>query len=115
MNQKDLLDGIKARAALPLRTGINVHNNADVQWLIEEVEMLRDWKAGATGAATIMYPPRTGPHTEEAYCAHKAAYERGTEEYRNGADVIGAAYLAAKDKWEAGYTAARDLNKEVSQ
>lgn len=58
------------------------------------LQALEDWKAGATGAATITYPPRVGPHTEEAYCAHKAAYERGSENYRIGADVIAAAVQA---------------------
>ncbi len=63
-----------------------------------ELTQLRDWKEGATGAATIAYPPRTGPHTEEAYCAHKDHYETGSEDYRVGADVVAAAVLSVRGK-----------------
>jgi hypothetical protein len=93
------LDEIKARAAEARRTGINVYSHADVLWLIEQVDDLKDWQAGATGAATIMHPVRTGPHTEAAYCAHKASYEGGPEAYRVGADVVGAGHMAAKQAW----------------
>ena len=65
-----------------------------------EVCQLRAWKAGATGAATIMHPVRTGPHTEQAYCAHRSAYETAEESYRTRADVVSAAGLATKGKLE---------------
>lgn len=66
-----------------------------------EAEELREWQAGATGAATIAHPVRVGPHTEEAYCAHRSRYMSGSEPYRVGADVVSAAMLAATDALKA--------------
>lgn len=66
---------------------------------LDAVRWLKDWQAGANGAATIAYPPRVGPHTEAAYCAHRAEYTGGSEGYRVGADMVAAAVLAAKESW----------------
>lgn len=65
---------------------------------------LEEWKAGATGAATIAYPPRIGPHTEEAFAAHRERYAAGSECYRVGADVVAAAMLARDERSNAGVT-----------
>jgi hypothetical protein len=80
---------------------------------VAALEELANWKAGATGAATIAYPPRTGPHTEEAYCAHRDAYGRGPEGYRLGADVVSAAVLAVRERLESEITSLRDRVREL--
>lgn len=118
----DALTGVEAgeRAAQSARELVNALREIEVlcgeeddsprsavERVISERHSLRDWKAGATGAATISYPPRVGPHTEDAYCAHKSAYEGGSEDYRIGADVVAAAVLAAKESW-AGALSAHD-------
>lgn len=66
-----------------------------------ELEQLREWKAGATGASILLYAPRVGPHTEEAFVAHRDRYMQGSEEYRIGADLIGEAQKAFKKRLES--------------
>jgi len=62
------------------------------------VQQLEDWQAGATGAATITCPVRVGPHTEEAYQAHRSTYMDESEEYRLGADTVAAAVQSIEKK-----------------
>lgn len=63
-----------------------------------ELSRLRAWKAGAIGAALISYPPNTRQHTEDVYCTHKHNYENGSEDYRDGADLVSGAVLDAKGR-----------------
>jgi len=63
-----------------------------------EAAQLRDWKAGATGAATISHPPHAATHTEHAYCDHRASYLSGSEDYRLGADTVASAVQQATQR-----------------
>jgi len=65
---------------------------------LQEIKKLKDWKAGAMGAAIIMYPPNEGPHTFAAYREHAIKYHQGSDDYREGADFISDAALAVKKK-----------------
>ena len=80
---------------------------------------LADWRAGATAAAVISNAPRSGPHTEAAYSAHKTAYETGPEQYRLGADVVAAAVLDVwsrlEDERDQALARVRELEARVRE
>ena len=67
------------------------------------MRQLADWQAGAIGAATIVYTPRVGPHTDEAYHAHRARYTGGSEAYREGADMVAAAVQNLQPSGDPGW------------
>jgi len=70
-----------------------------IEHLRHQIQCLEEWKAGVIGAVNIMYPAGIVPHTFDAFCAHKAAYEQGTENYRKGADLVAGGFLAAKERF----------------
>lgn len=67
-----------------------------------ELEELRDWKAGATGALVC-----STPCTEDEFLAHRAAYE-ASPHYREGADLV-----AAVTFWVAHQAVARALPRRA--
>lgn len=66
-----------------------------------ELTKLQEWAAGVNGAAVIAYPAGVGPHTREAFLAHRDAYHGGSEDYRVGADVVSAAVLSVRAQRDA--------------
>ena len=64
-----------------------------------KIHDLEEWIAGAKGGVMLMYPPRVGPHTEEAYCAHKSRYMASAAaltSYAEGADCVAAGHMEVK-------------------
>ena len=66
--------------------------------LLRENQRLQEWIDGATAASYICWPANTGPHTEEVFCTHKERYLSGSEEYRQGADLVSAAALQVRKR-----------------
>lgn len=98
----DVLSLMKERNSLERRITQLETMSEDLR---EQLTKEREWAAGAQGALMLFYPPKCGPHTTEAFVAHRERYLAGSfqesDPYCAAADEVALAWKARSAKLQS--------------